>query len=276
MIRLSLIGIGTGNPDHVTLAAVRALNEADLILLPRKGDAKSDLVDLRRLLCRNLLDDPSRTRVVEFDLPRRDARADYLGAVDDWHEAIARVWAGLMESHLPQGGRVGMLIWGDPSLYDSSLRIARRLGACMKSAAGRAVEVDLKVEIVPGITSLQVLTAEHRIPLNALAEPVQITTGRRLRERGWPGDAASVAVMLDSGGAFEVLPPGGLYIWWGAYLGMDKQSLLDGWLADVAPSILERRSALREQHGWIMDVYLLARAPLLPSQSNSPIDTAGE
>ncbi|MFC3283059.1 precorrin-6A synthase (deacetylating) [Litchfieldella rifensis] len=266
MIRLSLIGIGTGNPDHVTLAAVRALNEADLILLPRKGEAKSDLVDLRRLLCRNLLDDPSRTRVVEFDLPQRDARSDYLGAVDEWHEAIARVWAGLMESHLPQGGRVGMLIWGDPSLYDSSLRIARRLGACMKSTAGRAVEVDrkveLQVEIVPGITSLQVLTAEHRIPLNALAEPIQITTGRRLRERGWPNDAPSVAVMLDSGGAFEALPPEGLYIWWGAYLGMDKQCLLHGWLADVAPTIIEHRAALREQHGWIMDVYLLARKPL--------------
>ncbi|EPC02390.1 precorrin 6A synthase [Litchfieldella anticariensis FP35 = DSM 16096] len=270
MIRLSLIGIGTGNPDHVTLAAVRALNEADLILLPRKGEAKSDLVDLRRLLCRNLLDDPSRTRVVEFDLPQRDARADYLGAVDDWHESIARVWAGLMETYLPQGGRVGMLIWGDPSLYDSSLRIARRLRSCMKSSmkspAEQAVEVDrkveLQVEIVPGITSLQVLTAEHRIPLNALAEPVQITTGRRLRERGWPGDTASVAVMLDSGGAFEALPPEGIYIWWGAYLGMDKQCLLDGWLADVAQTIIERRAALREQHGWIMDIYLLARKPL--------------
>lgn len=260
MIRLSLIGIGTGNPDHVTLAAVRALNEADLILLPRKGDAKSDLVDLRRLLCRNLLDDPSRTRVVEFDLPRRDTRADYLGAVDDWHAAIAHVWAELMASHLPQGGRVGMLIWGDPSLYDSSLRIAGRLESQMKSAAGRAVEVE--VEVVPGITSLQVLTAEHRIPLNALAEPVQITTGRRLRERGWPIEAASVAVMLDSGGAFQALPAEGLYIWWGAYLGMDKQSLLHGWLADVVPSIVERRAALREQHGWIMDVYLLARKPL--------------
>lgn len=266
MIRLSLIGIGTGNPEHVTLAAVRALNEADLILLPRKGEAKSDLVDLRRLLCRNLLNDSSRTRVVEFDLPQRDARADYLGAVDDWHGAIARVWAGLMESHLPEDGRVGMLIWGDPSLYDSSLRIARRLGSQMKSTAGREGEVEqkveLQVEIVPGITSLQVLTAEHRIPLNALAEPVQITTGRRLRERGWPGDADSVAVMLDSGGAFEALPPEGLYIWWGAYLGMDKQSLLDGWLADMAASILARRAALRERHGWIMDVYLLARRPL--------------
>ncbi|TBW50357.1 precorrin-6A synthase (deacetylating) [Marinobacter halodurans] len=254
MIHLSLIGIGTGNPDHVTLAAVRALNEADLILLPRKGDAKSDLVDLRRLLCETLLSDDSGARVVEFDLPRRSADGDYLGAVGDWHAAIARVWESLITGHLPEGGRVGMLIWGDPSLYDSSLRIAGRL-----DRAGRNVDV----EVVPGITSLQVLTAEHRIPLNALAEPVQITTGRRLRERGWPEGAASVAVMLDSGGAFEALSPDGLHIWWGAYLGMDKQCLIEGPLSEAGPMIQARRAALREQHGWIMDIYLIARQPLL-------------
>ncbi|WP_168013376.1 precorrin-6A synthase (deacetylating) [Halomonas salinarum] len=256
MIHLSLIGIGTGNPEHVTLAGVRALREAELILLPRKGEARSDLVDLRRLLCRQLLDEAAHSRVVEFDLPRRDTRDDYLGAVDDWHAAIADVWGERMARHLPQGGRVAMLIWGDPSLYDSSLRIAERL-------KGREGDAALAVEIVPGITSLQVLTAEHRIPLNALAEPVQITTGRRLRERGWPDDAPSVAVMLDGGGAFQALSPEGLHIWWGAYLGMDKQCLIGGPLAEVGPSIVERRAALRERHGWIMDVYLLARTPLL-------------
>lgn len=261
MIHLSLIGIGTGNPDHITLAGVCALREAELILLPRKGEARSDLVDLRRLLCRQLLDEAALSRVVEFDLPRRDGRDDYLGAVDDWHAAIAETWREQMTHHLPGSGRVAMLIWGDPSLYDSSLRIAARLkGAGPEKENGMALEV----EVVPGITSLQVLTAEHRIPLNALAEPVQITTGRRLRERGWPGDAASVAVMLDAGGAFQSLAPEGLHIWWGAYLGMDKQCLIDGPLTEVGPAIVERRAALRERHGWIMDVYLLARTPLLP------------
>ncbi|WP_458525032.1 precorrin-6A synthase (deacetylating) [Onishia taeanensis] len=257
MIRLSLIGIGTGNPDHITLAGVRALREAALILLPRKGEARSDLVDLRRLLCRSLLDEAAGPRIVEFDLPCRDGRDDYLGAVADWHEAIAETWHEQMAHHLPRGGRVAMLIWGDPSLYDSSLRIAERL-------TRREGGPTLEVEVVPGITSLQVLTAEHRIPLNALAEPVQITTGRRLRERGWPTDAASVAVMLDGGGAFQSLAPQGVHIWWGAYLGMDKQCLIEGPLAEAGPAIVERRAALRERHGWIMDIYLLARTPLLP------------
>ncbi|MGP8290888.1 precorrin-6A synthase (deacetylating) [Vreelandella zhanjiangensis] len=254
MITLSLIGIGTGNVDHVTLAAVRALNAADVILLPRKGEAKSDLIDLRRVLCEELLDQAVNTCIVEFDLPIRDGERPYLNAVDEWHDAIASVWAELMDKHLPNGGRVGMLVWGDPALYDSSLRIAKRL-----TDSGRAVEV----KVVPGITSLQVLTAEHKIPLNALAEPVQITTGRRLRERGWPSDAATVAVMLDSGGAFSTLPQTDTYIWWGAYLGMDKQCLIKGPLSEVSEEIIQRRAALRETHGWIMDTYLLAKQPLI-------------
>tara|TARA_R110002012_G_scaffold63234_5_gene166492 strand:+ start:742 stop:1506 length:765 start_codon:yes stop_codon:yes gene_type:complete len=254
MITLSLIGIGTGNVDHVTLAAVRALNEAEVILLPRKGEAKSDLIDLRRLLCGELLESKSTTQVIEFDLPARDSERQYLSAVDEWHNAIASVWAELMDAHLPNGGKAAMLVWGDPSLYDSSLRIAKRL-----SDSGRAVEVN----VVPGITSLQVLTAEHKIPLNALAEPIQITTGRRLRERGWPSDAATVAVMLDSGGAFTTLPQADTYIWWGAYLGMDKQCLIKGPLSEVSDEIIKLRTELREMHGWIMDIYLLAKQPLI-------------
>ncbi|WP_304614967.1 SAM-dependent methyltransferase, partial [Paracoccus sp. (in: a-proteobacteria)] len=37
MIDLVLIGAGTGHPDHLTLQGVRALQEADLVLIPRKG-----------------------------------------------------------------------------------------------------------------------------------------------------------------------------------------------------------------------------------------------
>ena len=44
MIQLDLIGIGTGNPDHLTRAAEAAMRLADLILLPRKAD-KAELID---------------------------------------------------------------------------------------------------------------------------------------------------------------------------------------------------------------------------------------
>ncbi len=248
MIELLLIGIGTGNPDHLTAQAVQAMNQADLILLPRKGDAKSDLIDLRRTICAQLLTAP--VRVVEFDLPVRDGTDDYLGAVNDWHAAIAAVWQAQIAAQLPNGGRLALLIWGDPSLYDSTLRIADRL-----SEAG----MDVAVSVIPGITSIQALTAAHAIPLNRLGQPVTITTGRLLRTHGWPGDAGTVVVMLDGGCAFATLPSDGIAIWWGAYLGMAHEALIHGPLAQATPRIAAERAALRARHGWIMDVYLMRK-----------------
>jgi precorrin-6A synthase len=244
MITLSLIGIGSGNPDHLTAEATKALNGADLILLPRKGKDKSDLADIRHLILSQVLTAP--VPVAEYDVPKRADQADYLGAVNDWHDAIASVWAATIAAHLPGKGTVALMVWGDPSLYDSTLRIAARLPG-------------LSVRVIPGITSLQTLTAAHAIPLNTLASPVTITTGRQLRDHGWPQDAISVAVMLDGGGAFTAIDPAGVMIWWGAYVGMPEQTLIHGRLSDVAEDILAARASLRDQHGWIMDIYLLRR-----------------
>ena len=247
MLTLSLIGIGCGDPGQLTRAAIRAINAADLILIPRKGTAKSDLADLRRTICADVLTHQT-TRIVEFDLPVRDAgEADYRRGVDDWHDAVAAAWSGTIASHLGGGGKVALLIWGDPSLYDSSLRIARRLNPLPK------------IEVVPGITSIQALCAAHALPLNDIGEPFLVTTGRRLREGGWPMGVDTVVVMLDGGTAFQSLDPAGFYIWWGAYLGMADQIILSGALAEVGTHIVAARQAARERHGWIMDSYILKR-----------------
>lgn len=249
-IRLDLIGIGTGHPDHLTIQAMRAINAADLILLPRKGSAKTELLDVRRSICESVLTKP--VRMVEFDIPTRRAGGDYVDAVQSWHSAIATAWAEEITTHLPDGGNLALLVWGDPSLYDSTLRIAGQL-------IGGGMTIDVRV--VPGITSVQMLTAAHVIPLNRLAEAVTITTGRLLRAHGWPPGAGSVVVMLDEGGAFQTLDPSGIDIWWGAYLGMAQEALMAGRLADIGGEIIERRSALRQAHGWIMDIYLMRKPP---------------
>ena len=175
MIDLQLIGIGTGNPDHLTRAAERAMQAADLLLLPRKRADTADLLDLRQALCTAVA--VPGTRIATFDLPERDAAGPYEAGVTAWHDAIAAAWARAIATHLPHGGRLALLVWGDPSLYDSSLRIVERL---------RAGGMAMRVGVVPGITSLQALTAAHAIPLNTVGAPVTITTGRRLRACGWP------------------------------------------------------------------------------------------
>jgi len=246
-LTLSLIGIGCGDPEQLTRQAVRAINAADLVLIPRKGEEKSDLADLRRTICADVLTDAA-TRVVEFDLPARDAgREDYRGGVDDWHDAVAAAWSAEIARHLAGKGRVAMLIWGDPSLYDSSLRIARRL---------KPVPL---IEVIPGITSIQALCAAHRIPLNEIGEPFLVTTGRRLREGGFPAGLDTVVVMLDAGTAFQSLDPNGLFIWWGAYLGMQGEIILSGPLGEMAATIAAARAEARARHGWIMDSYIIKR-----------------
>ncbi|MDO6481374.1 precorrin-6A synthase (deacetylating) [Shimia thalassica] len=249
MIKLSLVGIGSGNPEHLTLQAVRLLEGADVILLPRKGEDKSELADLRRMIASDIL--KTQPDILEFDYPVRDASTPkYLDGVNTWHDALATIWGDLIAQNVAKDGTVALMVWGDPSLYDSTLRIADRLLA-------RGFEI--AVDVVPGITSLQMLTAAHAIPLNTLGAPVQITTGRRLRDHGWPEGVDTIAVMLDGECSFTSLPPDGFHIWWGAYVGMPDQILLEGPLADMQAQIEETRAAARAQHGWIMDIYLIRR-----------------
>lgn len=243
MRELLLVGIGTGNPDHLTRAGAKAIAEADVVLIPRKGSDKADLADLRLEICRDVLGGDL-SAVVEFDLPVRDASGDYQEGVEAWHDAIAEAW---VEACPAGAGWVALLVWGDPSLYDSTLRIAARL------------QPQPKVQVIPGITALQALTAAHRIPLNEINAPVMITTGRRLSDHGWPDGAETVAVMLDGECSFRGLDPTGVTIWWGAYLGMENEVLRHGALAEVAKDIVEVRAAARMANGWIMDTYLLRR-----------------
>lgn len=248
-IELFLIGIGTGNPEHLTLQAIRALNSADLILIPRKGAKKADLAELRHAILADVLTTP--VPVAEFDLPERDpAISDYKARVEAWHDAIATVWSETITTHAPQTGgpscRVALLVWGDPSLYDSTLRIAARLSP------------PPQITVIPGVTSLQGLTAGHRIPLNDLAGAVTITTGRNLRDHVWPAGSSRIAVMLDGDCAFQTLAPEGVHIWWGAYVGMAQEHLIEGPLATTAPRIIAERARLRAAHGWIMDIYILS------------------
>lgn len=250
MIELSLIGIGPGNPRALSLQAIDAMRAQDVIAIPRKGAAKDDLAELRRAICAEHLRGTA-TRIVEFDLPVRDAKApDYRAGVEAWHDAIALCWQRVLTDALPGGGKAGFLVWGDPALYDSTLRIARRLPG------------PVPVRVIPGITAIAALTAGHGIALNTVGGPFTVTTGRRLREDGWPEGAETVVVMLDGDCAFRTLAPEGLSIWWSAFAGMAEEIRLSGALSEIGADIVATRAEARARHGWIMDIYLLRRDPV--------------
>jgi precorrin-6A synthase len=243
--RIHVIGIGAGDPDYVTAQAVDALNDTQVFFAMDKGSNKDDLVALRRQICERFIREPG-YRFVELPDPPRAKDGDYRQAVADWHAARAQVWADAIRNELEPGGIGAFLAWGDPSLYDSTLRILDTV----------ATHVDIDYDVIPGITAIQALTARHRIPLNDVGEPVLVTTGRQLRETGLSGSAV---VMLDGDCSFLRCPPE-TRIWWGAYLGTPDELLVSGTIGDVGAGIAELRADARARHGWIMDTYLLRSA----------------
>lgn len=250
MRHIHIVGIGTGNPEHLTVQAINTLNAADVILIPDKGSAKAELADVRKDICQRYVTNPT-TRFVGYDVPsRRTADRSYVQSVDDWHAEISATYERLFLDHLGDNESAAFLVWGDPGLYDSTLRIIERV-----TARGN---VPLDYSIIPGITSIQALTASHRIPLNLVGKPVQITTGRRLAE-SFPGIAETAVVMLDGEQAFSKIDDLDAYIYWGAYLGTQDEIIIAGRLADVSDRILSTREQARAKHGWIMDIYLLRK-----------------
>jgi precorrin-6A synthase len=250
MRKLLIIGIGPGHRDQVTMQAVKALNTVDVFFAFDKGREKDDLARLREEICRTYIEGRSYRTVAAPDPDRDRAPAAYEATVTDWHARRAALFETMIAEELGEDQCGAFLVWGDPSLYDSTLRIAQQILA-------RGV-VAFTYEVIPGVTSVQALAAAHRIPLNRIGGPVHVTTGRNLAQ-GRPSEIDNVVVMLDGGGAFNAVAPEGLDIFWGAYVGTEDEILVSGDLGAVAGQITRVREAARARKGWIMDTYLLRR-----------------
>jgi precorrin-6A synthase len=260
---LFVIGIGAGDPEQVTVQAITALNRVDVFFVADKGAGKDDLVALRSEICRRYITEKP-YRIVEVPDPERDRTdrvADTSGyqlAVDDWHERRTAKYEQIMLAELGPGQNPGFLVWGDPALYDSTIRIVERLRA--RGA------LDFDFQVIPAISSVQALAAAHRMVLNRIGEPIHITTGRRLRD-GLPPGLDNVVVMLDGDLVCRTFTEPGLEIYWGAYLGTPDQLLVAGPLHEVIDQIAAVRTEARARKGWIMDTYLVRRPLPVPDQA---------
>jgi precorrin-6A synthase len=249
MRKVFIIGIGVGNPEYVTVQAINALNQVDVIFIPNKGAEKSGLQRLRTEICERYIEDKT-YKFVDVRTPERaKAFSDYRSNVDEWHARIEETYEALLMEELSEDACGAFLVWGDPTLYDSTLRIIENL---------RSKGFSLEYEVIPGISSVQALAAKHRVSLNRIGESVLITTGRKLTE-GFPNDVDSVVVLLDGDQAFRRVDGEALDIYWGAYLGAEDEILVAGKLSEVRGEIETVRERARREKGWIMDAYLLRK-----------------
>jgi uroporphyrin-III C-methyltransferase/precorrin-2 dehydrogenase/sirohydrochlorin ferrochelatase len=141
---VTLVGAGPGDPELLTLRAVRALQSADVILF-------DDLVS------RDVL-----------DFARREARKMLVGKTGFGPSCKQEDINALMVGLAKQGKRVVRLKGGDPLIFG---RAAEEIEACRAA--------NISVDIVPGITAAQGAAATLGLPLTDRhrARRLQYVTG---------------------------------------------------------------------------------------------------
>jgi precorrin-6A synthase len=249
--RVLVVGIGPGDPEHLTVGAVRALNETDAVFLVDKGPAGADLRDARRQLCERVIDPAHPYRIIEvaLDAVRDRGEGPYADAIAGWRQervvAYERLIAGLGPNETG-----AFLVWGDPTLYDGTLAILDDVRANGHVLFG--------VEVIPGISSVSALAARHGVALNRSGEAILITTGRRLARDGVPETIDNVVVMLDAHDAWRAL--GDEYdVWWSAFTGMNGERSVAGTLGEQREVIDRERTRARVERGWLFDTFLFRR-----------------
>ena len=239
-MRVRVLGVGMG-PQHVTPEVSAALRSADYVVAAQKSD-DDGLLAVRRAIA-----EAHGVEVVTVRDPERDRDdpADYPLAVRDWHRARVAAYAEVLRS---RGGTAAFLVWGDPSLYDSTIRVVEQL----------ATELGVEYDVLPGISAPQLLAARHRIVLHPVGRPVHVTTARRLHDDVAAGQT-NLCVMLTGSldDALDVPALADWSVWWGANLGTDSEELVAGRVGDVLPDLRAARDRARSAAGWVMDVFLL-------------------
>ncbi|MBM4729794.1 hypothetical protein GS446_24825 [Rhodococcus hoagii] len=156
MRELLVIGIGAGDPDQVTIQAVKAMTG------PTCSSSSARATRSRTGGSAN--QHPRRAhgpRLPDRRHPRPTAGPDAV-RLHRCRRRLARPpGPGFEEKFAAEDGVGAILVWGDPSLYDSTLRIVERV-----LARGN---VAFDYTVIPGVTSIQALAAQHRIVLNGSA-----------------------------------------------------------------------------------------------------------
>ncbi|ACU53496.1 precorrin-2 C20-methyltransferase [Acidimicrobium ferrooxidans DSM 10331] len=160
--RLIGVGVGPGDPDLVTVRAVRTLERARLVLAPTLDAASPGRAER---ICREAAPSARIERVV---MPMTsDAEAS------SRRRASAAEVAPLVVAALEVGGDVAWVTLGDPGIYSTFWLLVD---------AVHALAPDVLVEVVPGVVAFSALAAAAGVELLDDADHLVLATGRTRTE----------------------------------------------------------------------------------------------
>ena len=155
-----LIGVGTGpgDPDLLTLKAVRAIREAEIVAYFAKAGNQSNARGIVASLLTGQREEPL-AYPVTTEIDRR--HETYKQAIGDFYAEAARRLA----AHLDQGRRVVVLSEGDPLFYGSYMHLHVRLAPFYPT------------EVIPGITAMSGCWSAAGLPLVQGDETLSVLPG---------------------------------------------------------------------------------------------------
>lgn len=145
------IGVGPGDPELMTLKAVRLIEECDIVAVPKSGDGEG----VAQQIARRAVKDFEKKQILEVSMPMtRDA------AVLKKSHCLA---AEQVESYLKEEKSVAFLTLGDPSIYSTYIYVHKKVQ-----------QHGFEVEMVPGVPSFCAVAAKLNISLSEGAQPLHI------------------------------------------------------------------------------------------------------
>jgi precorrin-2/cobalt-factor-2 C20-methyltransferase len=161
-LRLVGVGVGPGDPELVTLKAVRVLNEADLVVVPVMAGADSGTGRAEATVAAHV---PA-GRIVRAPFALDDRGGVTLRREQAWDDA-ARVVLDALD-RVASSASVATIAFatiGDPNVYSTFGYLAQTV---------RQLRPQVELSTVPGITAMQDLAARSGTPLCEGREPLTL------------------------------------------------------------------------------------------------------
>lgn len=145
------IGVGPGDPELMTLKAVRLIEECDYVAVPKSGDGEGVAKQIARQAVKNF----DQKQLLEVSMPMtRDPQV-----LEESHQRAAEQ----IEACLSVGKSVAFLTLGDPAIYSTYIYVHKRVQ-----------QHGFEVEMVPGVPSFCAVAAKLNISLAEGAQPLHV------------------------------------------------------------------------------------------------------
>jgi precorrin-2/cobalt-factor-2 C20-methyltransferase len=154
MAELTGIGVGPGEPDLLTVKAVKAIHNADIIMCPASNE---DRPSIALSVVSSLIDKTKNQEIIKLIFPMTKDKA-----------VLESTWkknAKIMAEKVLSGKNVVYLTVGDPYLYSTWIYMHREI---------EVNHPELKINVIPGIVSMFTFASKVGVSIAEGAEKVAI------------------------------------------------------------------------------------------------------